>query len=299
MIEEGRFDLGTTTRFQITNKMRPTQIMMYFGESSMQCISGFPRTLLSEPPDSAKQAALRGTLGSTRYTHGSRRLSRTVGGWQAPDIQVAKKLSNLHLYRVRQSVIGEDEEPDAEATLPRPPDAPSQPVLQAPRPPSNPKAERRVLGVRDAFRALWFPQRARKAELPPDLQQWLDTYRQVQAILPEAGKPEIPDEQLAASLQYYNVRPEEYAMYRQWVQMLQPDASTAPWLPPVHQGGREYAQSASHAVASEMHGDSQFPQELHGTSAVPAPHSETNGEGGVIVQELADNSWLALKGYSD
>ena len=146
-------------------------------------------------------------------------------------------------------------------------------------------------GVRDAFKALWSSPsrenvRMEPSGLPEDLRQWIDTYRDVQTRIQNANSHSfgqnqqlaagsalsVPNEQLAYSLQYYNVRPEEYAMYRQWVGLLQPELANtsrgedtaSPWLPPVVQASGGYASSPPAGAIMEMAADHPFRAELPG-----------------------------------
>ncbi|KAK8017030.1 FabD/lysophospholipase-like protein [Apiospora rasikravindrae] len=259
MIRTGEFDLGRL-RFHIKNKMRPTQIVMHFGELAMHPISGFPQLLFNEAaqPTSAKPTVFPSSMPSTRYTHGSRRLKRTAGSWQPPDLKRVQKLSNLNMFAKRQAGLGDDGAGEAANTKPSHPSAspPPRPATGSPsvsmgdgvNSSSYSLPRKRIGGVRDAFKALlWSPSRENvkmePAELSGDLRQWLDRYRDVQARIKDANDqsynqnqhftananaiPSVPDEQLAYSLQYYNVRPEEYAMYRQWVSLLQPNVGNS------------------------------------------------------------------------
>ncbi|KAK8072958.1 FabD/lysophospholipase-like protein [Apiospora saccharicola] len=298
MIRTGGFDLGRL-RFHLQNKMRPTQIVMHFGESAMHPISGFPQLLFAADaaqPTSAKPSAVfPSSMPSTRYTHGSRRLKRTAGGWQPPDLKRVQKLSNLSMFAKRQAGLGDDGVGDsAGVEQPQPSTAPdsraSATTISPPFPlgdgsnASSSSLPKKRGGVRDAFKALlWSPSRendsTEPAELSEDLRRWLDMYRDVQTRIKNAnnhsfgqnqyntGAPSVPDEQLAYSLQYYNVRPEEYAMYRQWVGLLQPSVAHSagtPWLPPLVKASGGYASSSPAGVVHEMSADHALPAELPG-----------------------------------
>jgi len=293
MIREGTFELARI-RFQIKNKIVPTQIVLKFGTIAMHPISGFPRYLLAgeEQPGSTKQPTSLSSTASTRYTHGSRRLMRSTETWKAPDFKTTPKLSNLDLYADRERALGDDgAEPEnisqtRETTL----------NLAPGRNASDVSVSRKKNGVREAFRALWWPSKSgksgddelydskRPAELPEDLQQWLSAYRQVQENIHQhvAG---VPDGQLAFSLQYYNVKPEEYAVYLQWVNLLQPTGTAAkvPWLPPVAPQAAEFAQSAQPGQYSEMPADNNFAAELSGYSS---PRGEISKDLSYHIAEL-------------
>ncbi|KAK8075762.1 hypothetical protein PG997_010425 [Apiospora hydei] len=301
MIRTGEFDLGRL-RFHIKNKMRPTQIVMHFGELAMHPISGFPQLLFTETTQltSAKPTVFPSSMPSTRYTHGSRRLKRTAGSWQPPDLKRVQKLSNLNMFAKRQAGLGDDGAGEA-ATTAEPRHPPPRPATGSPsvslgdgvNSSSSSLPRKRIGGVRDAFKALlWSPSRENvqmePTELSDDLRQWLDRYRDVQARIENANSqsfsqnqnitamPSVPDEQLAYSLQYYNVRPEEYAMYRQWVGLLQPSVvvdgagggaaagAARPWLPPVGMSLGGYASSSPAGVVHEMAADHELPAELPG-----------------------------------
>ncbi|KAK8121780.1 hypothetical protein PG984_010450 [Apiospora sp. TS-2023a] len=298
MIRTGGFDLGRL-RFHLKNKMRPTQIVMHFGESAMHPISGFPQLLFTaeaaQPASAKPSTVFPSSMPSTRYTHGSRRLKRTAGGWQPPDLKRVQKLSNLSMFAKRQAGLGDDGVGDsAGSEQPQPSTAPDSRVPGTTSSPpfslgdgsnaSSSSLPKKRGGVRDAFKALlWSPSRendsTEPAELSEDLRQWLDMYRDVQTRIKNANNhsfsqnqgstaaPSVPDEQLAYSLQYYNVRPEEYAMYRQWVGLLQPSvahSAETPWLPPLVKASGGYASSSPAGVVHEMSADHALPAELPG-----------------------------------
>ncbi|KAK8850940.1 hypothetical protein PGQ11_013419 [Apiospora arundinis] len=120
------------------------------------------------------------------------------------------------------------------------------------------------------------------AELDEHLHQWVDRYRDAQAWINDTNDPSssqnmstasVPDEQMIYSLQYYNVRPEEYAMYRKWVSLLQPNAANGAaaggdlkeqWRPPVMKSSGVYARSSPAGVGYELPGSQQMAAELQG-----------------------------------
>ncbi|KAK6860680.1 hypothetical protein PG995_004316 [Apiospora arundinis] len=297
MIRSGKFDLGRI-RFHLKNKMRPTQIILCFGQVANHPISGFPRLLFSEAAKSTltSPAVFPSSMPSTRYTHGSRRIKRTLGSWQPPDLKRVQKLSNLSMFAEREAGLEEEGAGDAINMDPLQPLSPTSPP---PRPAtsspplamgdgansSSLSLPKRRGGIRDAFRALWLPSREslgmQPAELPEHLRQWVDRYRDAQARINDTNDPSssqsmstpsVPDEQMVYSLQYYNVRPEEYAVYRQWVSLLRPNAANGAaaggdfkgqWMAPMEFSG-EYARSSPAGVFHELPGDQQLPAELQG-----------------------------------
>ncbi|KAK9417273.1 putative PNPLA domain-containing protein [Seiridium unicorne] len=279
MIREGVFKVAPV-RFRVKNKVTPTQIVLKFGEIAMHPVSGFPRYLFAEEEQqgSASQPTFQSSRASTRYTHGSRRLMRSTRVWKAPDFQSTQSLSNLNLYADRQRALGDDGAEPENSTFDT--ELTSRPALTAPLVTLEPSpltkgVTRKRNGVRDAFKALWWASKSRKSdenlqsgiqptELPVDLQQWLSAYRQVREnISGSQHGVEIPDGQLAFSLQFYNVKPEEYAMYLQWVSLLQPTGTGTRelWLPPVINRVGDFARSSPDAIF-ELTGDHNFAAEL-------------------------------------
>ncbi|KAK7999413.1 hypothetical protein PG990_012013 [Apiospora arundinis] len=120
------------------------------------------------------------------------------------------------------------------------------------------------------------------AELPEHLRQWVDRYRDAQVWINDTNDPSssqnmstpsVPDEQMVYSLQYYNVRPEEYAMYRQWVSLLQLNAANGAaaggdfkgqWRPPVMESSGGDALSSPPGLLHELPGSQQLAAELPG-----------------------------------
>jgi hypothetical protein len=103
-------------------------------------------------------------------------------------------------------------------------------------------APKKQNSIRAAFKALLGPLWPGKQErqesnsterigpiLPPlESQEWLaDFHRARQLISHQTSPARVVSEQLVASLQHYNVRPEEYAIYEQWINLLQPDVEGA------------------------------------------------------------------------
>ncbi|KAK6829734.1 hypothetical protein PG987_010318 [Apiospora arundinis] len=107
------------------------------------------------------------------------------------------------------------------------------------------------------------------AELDEHLRQWVDRYRDAQAWINDTNDPSSSHNMSTPS--YYNVRPEEYAMYRKWVSLLQPNAANGAaaggdfkeqWRPPVMKSSVVYARSSPAGVGYELPGSQQMAAEL-------------------------------------
>ncbi|KAI1771432.1 hypothetical protein F4818DRAFT_454557 [Hypoxylon cercidicola] len=255
-------------RFSMKNRL-PTHIHLCFGHTHMHPISGFPRLLFQDNEHSATSpSTLDPTPGLTsqRYTHGSRRHKRFDNKWQIPDLQRASSLSSLYEYAANPTrKLGHDFVKSGAASSPggkslQPPPGRTELFAGAPK---NPTVK---AGIRDAFSALMWPLRPLDEEverpnstgaesLPPDLEEWFREYRKIQTKLsvpgPGAG---IPPDKLVAALRNYNIKPEEYAMYEQWINLLQPDkwGGKGYWLPPTNGGSDDVARPESPGKVHEL-----------------------------------------------
>ncbi|XXH01349.1 hypothetical protein Hte_007707 [Hypoxylon texense] len=280
MMQKGIFYIDSL-RFPIKNRLLPTQIHLCFGNVQRHPISGFPRLITADDERSSPNTAiLNYTPGtsSQRYTHGSRRLKRYNSKWKAPDLRGASSLSDLHEYATKRDCkLGHDfVEPGVAQSAGRK----SQPSVQArvELPAGMSKKPTVKLGIRETFSTLMWPLRTLKEEaeetdptgtesLPPDLDEWFHEYRRIQGRLsvpaPASG---VPPEEMVAALRNYNVKPEEHAVYGQWVNLLQPDKwkSKGYWLPPIDGGPENVARSEAPGKVHEL--DSTTVAELMDTS---------------------------------
>ncbi|KAI2627754.1 hypothetical protein GGR54DRAFT_430692 [Hypoxylon sp. NC1633] len=279
MIRDQVFNLGWL-RFSIKNRLMPTQCQLYFGERTMHPISGFPRLIIQNSETLSPGLPIPDSLSgspSFRYSHGSRRL-KADSNWKPPDLRGATSFSNLRDYASHpHRMLGHDVVESGETQ----PTADPVPQTKSPtRERSRPSMElrrstdsrivRRRDAIREAFMALlWplWPQRvdAESAEgtgstsptdpapLPPDLEVWLNEYRRVQNETSDPTR-ELP-ESLITSLQHYNVRPEEYAVYQQWIGLLQPSTGAGGnyWYPPTNSSPGDFATSAPSGTYYELH----------------------------------------------
>jgi hypothetical protein len=266
MISRKRFDLGRRV-FSIKSKIMPVHIDMYFGCVSKHPISGFPRSFFDGDTNASSNGASHKMITSSmsaRYTHGSRR-ARSGGVWQPQDLAEKGSLSNLKQYANPSRTLGDDGLEDW--VLPKMPKFAESPVY--PDKSANvtsPQARRS--GIRDAFRALLIPLNSRRAD--PDQQTPLSPTTLPVYELPEAGFSEAQegkaalDEKLSIAHSYYNVPPEDYAVYRQWVNLLQPNdvKLMKPWAPSVGQEPPGYSTENTQGSIFEMAGDTMFPVEM-------------------------------------
>ncbi|KAI4858552.1 acyl transferase/acyl hydrolase/lysophospholipase [Hypoxylon rubiginosum] len=271
-------------RFSVKNRLLPTQIHLCFGHVQMHPISGFPRLIIPDDERSNPNSAILNytpKTSSQRYTHGSRRLKRYNSKWKAPDLRGASSLSNLHEYATKRDCkLGHDfmESGVAESTRKQPqPPAQARTELSA----GLSKKPSVKLGIRETFSTLMWPLRTLEEEeaeepgsidtgpLPPDLEEWFREYRKIQNKLTVPGPASgIPPEELVAALRNYNIKPEEYAVYEQWVNLLQPDKWRSKgkgyWLPPIDSGPDNIARSETPGKVHEL--DSIVVAELMDTS---------------------------------
>ncbi|KAI3317161.1 hypothetical protein HD806DRAFT_515838 [Xylariaceae sp. AK1471] len=273
MMRNQVFDVGRV-KFQVKNRLLPTQIYLYFSETSKYPISGFPRCFTQDSELASPRLMLPGTLSyssSCRYTHGSRRRKRASNSWKPPDLRAAPTFSNLgHFASHPNRIVGHDviKSDEGEKVTPCKTILNTSPTGLA----SNPKQKqftaepRKRNAVREAFRALLEPIWGQRSEpdtanpmspapLPQHIEEWLRAYQESHGNT--AGLisvPNVPVEQLVATLQQYNVGPEEYATYQQWVSLLQPNANNPEeyWLPLVSPSPSDSVHLSSRGVCYEM-----------------------------------------------
>lgn len=284
LIRNEGFDVGRV-RFSVKNKLLPTQIYLYFGKVSKYPISGFPRCFTEDSRvTSPRYMAPSGLFNSSscRYTHGSRRRKGTASSWKPPDIRTAPTFSNLrHFSSHPDRILGHDIINSEEEETSNSVDPPIN-LLQQDQT-SSPVEEERRWNVREAFRALLGPLWMQRSEeevpraaspvpvpVPRYIGEWLQQCRTISTnSIHSAAVANIPREEFAMSLQQYNVNPEEYAVYEQWVGLLQPNLKSQGdyWLPPVDAHTSEFARSPSQGEIYELH-DTQMAAELDGISFI-------------------------------
>ncbi|KAK7747804.1 hypothetical protein SLS62_008840 [Diatrype stigma] len=280
MAREQVFNLGLIS-FSIGHRRLQTHINAHFGNVSMYPISGFPRPLVHGIGDSAPTPlATKFPVDSSsfRYKHGSRRHV-----WEPPDLQGVPSLNNLRQYAshperpLGHGAVASESKNPTEADIQEPttptPTNPGVPPLrldtgQSPAETGIPEVPtlRRRDAVRGAFKALLTPLRPKSTDLdplspitpgslPPHLETWLQGYRRVQDnMVGNNVMLKAPQAELVASLLHYNVRPEEYVIYQQWINLLQPPVGTERgyWFPPVNSQSGDFARSAPEGTFYEL-----------------------------------------------
>ncbi|KAJ2991286.1 hypothetical protein NUW58_g2566 [Xylaria curta] len=286
LIMEQFFGVGRVS-FSVENRLLPTQICLCFGKAVKYPISGFPRCFTQEAKVTSPRFMIPSLLSdssSCRYTHGSRRRKGASSSWKPPDLRTSPSLSNLHHFSshpnrpLGHDIIRSEEEEKSISTdaLVSSSEEYRMSSLHV-KTTTEAREPRRWNVVREAFNALLQPlwkQRSQE-EMPQDIsvvtqnryiEDWLREYRAVHTVTNPTLPSSIPPEELAIRLEQYNVRPEEYAVYEQWVSLLQPGFSKSSnyWLPPVDPNTSSFKNPSLPGAIYELE-DTQKPQELEDT----------------------------------
>ncbi|KAF7536915.1 hypothetical protein G7054_g4138 [Neopestalotiopsis clavispora] len=267
MVTRKRFDLGRSN-FEIRSKVTPVHIDMYFGTVSKHPISGFPRSFFDEDTYASLNGASHKMITSsmsTRYTHGSRR-AKSGGTWQPQDLGGTSSSSNLMQYANPTLTLGDEDLDDLMSPkLPKSAEPSEYPHKSA----NGTTPHVRKGGIRDAFKALLIPLNTRRMDT--EHHSLLSPSKLSLYELPEHGffsrgrdDKTTLDEQVSMAQSYYNVPPEDYAVYRQWVNLLQPNTANykKPWAPSVGPELSGHDQSNAPGEVFEMPGDTMFPVEM-------------------------------------
>lgn len=282
MIWDRMFKVGRVS-FSIKHKHLLTQIHLCFGNLTMYPISGFPRSFTRHATDLAPSPLATHFLPSSasfRYAHGSQRQKKINGTWEPPELRGVPHFANLKQYasdperplghnamvaQTRQNTELDAQQPITPTGIP----SPEIEVEETPVP-------RRTSAIRGAFKALLAPLRSRVAALDglspitpgstsPYVEAWLEEYIQAQeSVWDTKIMLNIPSHELVASLQHFNVRPEEFVIYQRWISLLQPDVNfdgSKPgyWVPAISSEPRDFASSAPEGTFHELEGTEILP----------------------------------------
>ncbi|KAI1124855.1 hypothetical protein F5Y10DRAFT_284739 [Nemania abortiva] len=299
LIRNQGFDISRV-RFFVKNRLLPTQIYLYFGQESKYPISGFPQCFTLDSQVTSPTFMIRNVPSNSsvsRYTHGSRRRKGVSSSWKPPDLRTAPSLSNLRdYYSHPDRILGHDIVKSEEEKGPN--FNPEGNVLQQNQT-SSPSREhfateprrRERWNVREAFSALLGPlwMQRPEAEIPQSegLVAQLDDlllqglqHEAVYADFPNlAFSLEVSPGMLAGLLQQYNVSPEEYGVYMQWISLLQPNLGqgTDYWLPRIETDTSGFAHSSSPGEIYELNNTPiAFPGEIYELNDTPIAAPENN-----------------------